>query len=174
MKVPFVDLKAQYESIRDEIEVAIQQVFGWNARMDGLQGAILSVKLKRLAHWNEARRKNAHLYNELLSNVDGIFVPREADYAKHVYHIYAMRVQNRDALITTLAEKGISCGIYYPVPIHLQDAYRFLGRRKGNLPVAEKCCEQVVSLPMFPELTNEKIGFIVGEIKGFSNKQNNV
>jgi len=172
MKVPFVDLKTQYESIRDEIEVAIQQVLGWNARMDGLQGAILSVKLKRLAHWNEARRKNAQLYNELLSNVDGVFIPREADYAKHIYHIYAIRVQNRDALINALAEKGISCGIHYPVPVHLQEAYHFLELGKGSFPIAEKCAEELVSLPMYPELTKEQIEYVTRQIKNIFSPNN--
>jgi dTDP-4-amino-4,6-dideoxygalactose transaminase len=140
-------------------------LIGWNARMDGVQGAILSVKLKYLNQWNESRRKNASRYHELLAGADSVLTPRESEYCKHVYHIYAIRTPNRDALIHALAEKEITCGIHYPVPIHLQEAYHFLGLRKGNLPVAEKCCEEVVSLPMFPELTNEKIDFIVGEIK---------
>lgn len=140
-------------------------MIGWNARMDGIQGAILSVKLKRLESWNEARRKNADLYNELLSNADGIITPVEADYARHVYHIYAIRVQNRDELISKLAEKNISSGIHYPVPIHLQEAYSFLGQGKGSFPIAEKCAEEFVSLPMFPELTREQIECIADNIK---------
>ena len=143
-------------------------IIGWNARMDGIQGAVLSVKLKHLESWNEARRKNAHLYNELLSNVDGVITPVEADYAKHVYHIYAIRVQNRDILIKKLTEKNIACGIHYPVPIHLQKAYNFLGHGKGSFSIAEKCAEEFVSLPMFPELTMEQIEYIVNQIKAFS------
>ena len=143
-------------------------IIGWNARMDGIQGAVLSVKLKHLESWNEARRKNAHLYNELLSNVDGVITPMEADYAKHVYHIYAIRVQNRDILIKKLTEKNIACGIHYPVPIHLQEAYNFLGHGKGSFSIAEKCAEEFVSLPMFPELTMEQIEYIVNQIKAFS------
>jgi dTDP-4-amino-4,6-dideoxygalactose transaminase len=138
--------------------------------MDGLQGAILSVKLKHLVPWNEARRKNAQLYGELLAEVDGVFVPREADYAKHVYHIYAIRLQNRDALISALAEKDITCGIHYPVPVHLQEAYHFLELRAGSYPIAEKCAEELVSLPMFPELTKGQIHHVVHEIKKFLNK----
>ena len=140
-------------------------MIGWNARMDGIQGAILSVKLRHLESWTEARRKNARLYNELLSDVDGIITPHEADYAKHVYHIYAIRVKNRDELIEKLAEKEIFCGIHYPVPLHLQEAYSFLGLSKGSFPVAEKCAAEFVSLPMFPELTEAQIKYTTDEIK---------
>ncbi|MFC1634696.1 DegT/DnrJ/EryC1/StrS family aminotransferase [Planctomycetota bacterium] len=132
-------------------------LIGWNARMDGFQGAVLSVKLKHLPAWNEARRKNAQIYNDLLAKIDGVITPFEADYAKHVYHVYAIRIKNRDALIRALAEKDVSCGIHYPVPIHLQEAYRFLGYEKGNFPIVEKCTEELVSLPMFPELSREQI-----------------
>ena len=138
---------------------------GWNARMDGFQGAVLSVKLKYLAGWNEARRRNAQLYNSLLADVDDIITPIEADYAKHVYHIYAIRTKNRDSLKKVLAEKDIFCGIHYPVPIHLQDAYKFLGYRKGSFPVAEGCAEQLLSLPMFAELSQEQINSVCYEIK---------
>ena len=89
---------------------------GWNARMDGIQGAILSVKLKYLPSWNDGRRKNAALYNTLLNGSNAIITPKEMDYAKHVYHIYAIRTKNRDALIAKLGEKGVNCGIHYPVP----------------------------------------------------------
>ena len=142
-------------------------IIGWNARMDGFQGAILSVKLKYLAVWNEARRKNARLYNDLLAETDGIITPVEAAYAKHIYHIYAVRVQNRGELITALAEKDIHCGIHYPVPIHLQDAYRFLGYKKDSFPVAEKCADELISLPMFPELSKAQIEEVCDEIKSF-------
>jgi dTDP-4-amino-4,6-dideoxygalactose transaminase len=140
-------------------------IVGWNARMDGIQGAILSVKLKYLNIWNEARRKNARFYNELLADFDGIITPFEAPYAKHIYHIYAVCVRNRDALISALAEKNIHCGIHYPVPIHMQDAYRCLGYKQGSFPVAEKCAGELISLPMFPELTHKQIERVSDEIK---------
>ena len=101
-------------------------MIGCNGRMDGLQGAVLNVKLKSLQDWNEKRRRNARLYNERLACINGLSTPIEASYCKHVYHIYAIRIKNRDALKNALAEKGIFCGIHYPVPIHLQDAYNFL------------------------------------------------
>ena len=140
-------------------------MIGWNARMDGFQGAVLGVKLKRLPSWNDARRNNAALYTQLLSGVRGVIVPKEMDYARHVYHIYAIRVKKRDAFMNSLAEKGVNCGIHYPVPIHLQDAYSSLGLKKGSFPVAEKCADEFVSLPMFAELTKEQIEYIATVIK---------
>ena len=97
-----------------------------------------------------------------------MIVPKEADYARHIYHIYAIRAQNRDKLMKFLAEKGISSGIHYPIPVHLQEAYQFLGLGKGSFPVAEKCANEFLSLPMFPELTNEQIEYIVEQIKQFT------
>jgi dTDP-4-amino-4,6-dideoxygalactose transaminase len=138
---------------------------GWNARMDGLQGAILSVKLKHLSDWNAQRRRNAHRYTALLGGSHGITVPREAPDCKHVYHIYAIRTQARDALIKALAEKDIFCGIHYPVPIHLQEAYRSLGIRNGGFPIAESCASELVSLPMYPELSEKQIQCVVDEIR---------
>jgi dTDP-4-amino-4,6-dideoxygalactose transaminase len=137
---------------------------GWNARMDGFQGSVLSVKLKHLKVWNEARRKNAQLYDELLTDLNGVIIPREVDYAKHVYHIYAVRVKNRDPVIRSLSEKGIYCGIHYPIPIHLQDAYNLMKLRKGKFPIAERCAEEFISLPMFPELTKEQIEHTVKNV----------
>jgi len=135
-------------------------LIGWNARMDGIQGAVLSVKLKHLDAWTEARRKNAKRYDELLRNVPGVNVPVEAPYAKHVYHIYAIRVADRDRLIAALAEKDIHCGIHYPIPLHLLDAYKALGLGKGSFPVTERVASEFVSLPMFPELTIDQIRFV--------------
>lgn len=143
---------------------------GWNARMDGIQGAILSVKLRHLEEWNRARRKNAKIYNDLLVDLDGVIVPKGADYAKHVYHLYVIRVQNRNGLVKALLEKEFQCGIYYPVPVHLQEAYRFLGMRKDSFPVAEKCADELLSLPMFPGLKKEQIEYVVCEIKHFTTK----
>jgi dTDP-4-amino-4,6-dideoxygalactose transaminase len=91
----------------------------------------------------------------------------EADYARHIYHIYAVRVENRDALMSDLAKKDIGCGIHYPLPIHLQEAYRFLGHEKGSFPVAERCAQELVSLPMFAELTPGQIEQVCREIRSF-------
>ena len=133
------------------------RVIGWNARMDGLQGAVLSVKLRHLDRWNEQRRNNADRYKRLLADLDAVILPTEASYAKHVYHVYAVRAQDRDALIHDLAKEDIHCGIHYPVPLHLQDAYRSLGYEEGTFPVTERCADEFVSLPMFAELSREHI-----------------
>jgi dTDP-4-amino-4,6-dideoxygalactose transaminase len=129
---------------------------GWNARMDGIQGAILDVKLKRLSGWNDARRKNAAVYDDLLADLNGIRIPKESDCVKHVYHVYAIRAQNRDAIMTNLTENEIYCGIHYPLPIHLQKAYSELGYKSFNYPVAEKVASELLSLPMYPELTYDQ------------------
>lgn len=135
-------------------------MIGWNARMDGFQGAVLSVKLKYLNAWNEARRNCAKRYNEMLANIDGIVTPREADYAKHVYHVYPIRVHHRDALMKFLADRDIGCGIHYPIPIHLMESYRFLETSNGRYPITEHCANQLISLPMFPELSETQIDYV--------------
>jgi dTDP-4-amino-4,6-dideoxygalactose transaminase len=143
-------------------------IVGWNARMDGIQGAILSVKLKHLPNWTEMRRKNASDYNRLLRNIPNVVAPVEADYSKHVYHIYAIRAANRDELIAYLAEKDIHCMIHYPVPVHLQDAYRHLRLSPGTFPAAEKCAAEYVSLPMYAELTEEQLDHVAASIKSYA------
>ncbi len=142
-------------------------IIGWNARMEGLQGAVLNVKLRHLNEWNDKRRQNAQLYYELLKDLSEVILPQEADHNKHIYHVYAIRCQNRDALLSALAEKDIFCGIHYPVPIHLQKAYSSLGLGKGSFPVAEKCTAEILSLPMFPELSRAQIERTAFEIRNF-------
>jgi dTDP-4-amino-4,6-dideoxygalactose transaminase len=161
------ELYKQLRMLRDhgQPKKYYHSMIGWNARMDGLQGVVLSVKLKYLPVWNERRRQNANLYSELLCHLNGVIVPRENSFSKHVYHIYAIRVQNRDALISSLAEKCIFCGIHYPVPVHLQKAYQFLNLREGSFPVAENHAKEFVSLPMFAELTEIQIECIARSIK---------
>ncbi|MDL1958258.1 MAG: DegT/DnrJ/EryC1/StrS family aminotransferase [Deltaproteobacteria bacterium] len=164
------ELAKKIKTLRDhgQLEKYQHMMIGWNARMDGLQGAVLSVKLKHLSEWNEARRNNAKVYDKLLANIDGVVTPKEADYAKHVYHIYAIRIQNRNKLITALADKGIQCGIHYPIPIHLQGAYCYLGLEKNSFPIAERYSQELISLPMFPELTKEQTKYVVREIKSLT------
>ena len=140
-------------------------LIGWNARMDGIQAAILSLKLKRLDAANAARRAHAALYHELLADVPEVVRPIEAPGNLHVYHIYALRVRGRDDLLQQLAARGVSCAIHYPVPIHLQEAYRGLGHTPGAFPVAERCAAEYLSLPMFPELKPEQVRQVVAELK---------
>jgi dTDP-4-amino-4,6-dideoxygalactose transaminase len=128
---------------------------GYNYRMDGLQGAILRVKLRRLDTWNDARRENAARYHALLSDAD-IQLPLEMDYARHVYHIYAIRSSRRDLLYQFLSSQGIQVGIHYPIPVHLQQAHCDLGYSSGALPCSERAAAEVLSLPMFAELTLEQ------------------
>jgi len=139
---------------------------GDNCRMEGLQGAVLGVKIKYIEEWTEKRRKNAGFYNELMEKFDAV-LPYEADYGKHVYHIYGIRVKNRDALRDFLGKKGIATGIHYPIPLHLQKAYSFMGIKKGSFPVSEKVADEILSLPMYPELSEEQIGHITDSIKEF-------
>ncbi len=143
---------------------------GWNARMDGFQGAILSVKLKHLEEWNASRRSHAETYRQVLETGNGVQAPVEADYAKHVYHIFAIRTENRDELMQALAEQHIGCGIHYPIPIHLTKAYQFLGLPEGAFPVAEQCCSEVVSLPMFAELTAEQVKAVAAKVNNQTKK----
>ena len=142
-------------------------IIGWNARMDGFQGAVLGVKLKHLSNWNKKRRNNARKYHEQMVELDDIVLPFESDYVKHVYHIYSIRAQNTGKLMNFLREKEIFCAMHYPVPIHLQKSYQFLGLRKGSFPVTEKCAEEQLSLPMYPELAEEQIEYVASEIKRF-------
>lgn len=138
----------------------------YNRRLDTLQAAILRTKLDKLDEWNEARRRNAQLYNELLKD-SNVVTPIKSDFAKHVYHLYVIRVKNRDRLQAYLQSKGISTGIHYPIPIHLQEAYQSLEYKRGDFPVTEKYANEILSLPMFPELTFEQIKYVVQEIKNF-------
>lgn len=131
---------------------------GYNYRMDGLQGAILRVKLRYLDGWTEARRAHAALYDELLPS--GVKTPTVLPYSHHVYHIYAVRSQQRDALQKRLHEQGVQTGIHYPIPVHLQQAYAELKYQPGDFPCAELAANEVLSLPMYPELPQEDLKII--------------
>jgi dTDP-4-amino-4,6-dideoxygalactose transaminase len=132
-------------------------IVGYNFRMEEIQAAVLNVKLRHLNDWNDARRARAARYNALLSSA-GLVLPAEMDYARHVYHVYAVQSQNRDELQKRLTAAGVQTGVHYPIPIHLQPAYATLGYKGGELPVTENLAERALSLPMFPELSDEQIG----------------
>jgi dTDP-4-amino-4,6-dideoxygalactose transaminase len=132
-------------------------MIGWNCRMDGIQAAVLRVKLQHLDTGNSLRRAHALQYNQALNGLDEVVTPFEASYARHVYHVYAIRVQERDEIISLLTERGIQCGVHYPVPVHLQKAYQSLGYRTGDFPTSERTAREFISLPMFPELTGAQI-----------------
>ncbi len=129
---------------------------GYNFRLEGIQGAVLRVKLKHLEKWTENRRTAAAHYNNLLQGVD-LVTPKEMPYARHVYHVYAVRVKNRAELQHYLNEKEIQTGIHYPIPVHLLPAYADLGYVRGNFPHSEQAADEVLSLPMYPELQVSQI-----------------
>ncbi|MFT3868877.1 MAG: DegT/DnrJ/EryC1/StrS family aminotransferase [Nibricoccus sp.] len=140
-------------------------VIGWNGRMDGLQAAVLRVKLKYLDKANDGRRRAAARYNQLLAGVKGLTLPVELPGRHHIYHVYALRLQNRDEVLKAMGERGISCGIHYPVPVHLQEAYAHLGYKKGDFPVSESCGDTFLSLPMYPELTDQQTDAVASALK---------
>jgi dTDP-4-amino-4,6-dideoxygalactose transaminase len=137
---------------------------GFNYRMEGFQGAILRVKLRHLERWTEARLKVVRLYNELLAN-SGLELPAEMPWARHVYHVYTLRTDDRDGLQAALQAEGIQTGIHYPVPAHLQPAYADLGYGRGDFPRSESAAEQVLSLPLYPELSSEAVAEVAGAVK---------
>ncbi len=137
---------------------------GYNYRMEGIQGAILRVKLRYLDDWTDARRTNAQSYNELLSQT-GVHIPTEKTYAKHVYHVYAIRSQERNLLQQKLHAEGIQTGIHYPIPVHLQEAHKDLGYKSGDFPNSEQVALEELSLPMYPELTEDFIEKISTSVK---------
>jgi dTDP-4-amino-4,6-dideoxygalactose transaminase len=140
---------------------------GWNGRMDSIQGAVLCVKLKYLEKWNEARRAHAKKYDRGLAGINNIRLPIEKDHARHIYHLYTIRGPHRDALMTYLGEEGVATGIHYPVPVHMTKAYQYLDLKKGSFPVAESAATELISLPMFPELTDDQISFTCDCINDF-------
>jgi len=140
-------------------------IIGYGERLDSLQAAILDVKLKHLEEWTKARRRNAKIYNKLLENIKSIELPFEKNNCKHVYYLYVIKVNYRERLIRKLEEKEISTGIHYPIPLHLQQSLKFLGYRRGDFPVTEKVADKILSLPMYPELTEEQIRYIVRCVK---------
>lgn len=142
-------------------------VKGLNCRLDEIQAAVLSVKLKYLESWNEQRQKNAQIYRQELSGVQGVTVRPEVDYSSHIYHLFIIEVEQRDQLQAYLKEQGITTLIHYPVPIHLQEAYKELGYKKGDFPVAERLAESILSLPMYAELKEEEIRAVCSAIKSF-------
>jgi len=136
---------------------------GFNARLEGIQGAILRVKLRRLEAWTEARRAHARFYDREFAGM--IETPQEMVGNRHVYHLYAVRVAERDAFQKLLQERGVQTGVHYPVPVHLQPAHRDLGYQRGDFPVSEAAADTVLSLPMFPELTEEQLKTVVATVK---------
>lgn len=139
-----------------EVKKFTSKIEGFNSRLDELQAAILRVKLKYLDEWNNRRRVISKLYRQLLESPN-VQVPCEKEWAKHNYHLFVIRVSNRGPLRRYLDDKGIGTQIHYPIPIHLQDAYKGLGHKEGDYPESERHAKEIVSLPIYPELTKEEI-----------------
>jgi len=139
---------------------------GYNYRMEGIQGAVLRAKLPRLSSWNDARRRIAYRYHELLKDTP-LRLPLEAGYAKSVYHLYTVRHPSRDRLKAHLEANGIGSAIHYPLPLHRQHCFAGLGCREGSFPVAERASRECLSLPMFPDLTEEQADYVATTIRNF-------
>jgi dTDP-4-amino-4,6-dideoxygalactose transaminase len=143
---------------------------GYNGRLDSIQAGWLTVKLRHLAKWNESRRALAHRYHEFFAEAkEGFVIPREAAWTKGVYHLYVVRVEDREALQSHLAEAGVGTGIHYPIPLHQQKAYEHLGYKAGDFPVTERIAGEIVSLPMFPQLSHTQQDDVVNRTKEFLN-----
>jgi dTDP-4-amino-4,6-dideoxygalactose transaminase len=139
---------------------------GWNSRLDEVQAAILRVKLRHLDAWGTARRDKAASYDRLLSRVAGVVTPAVAPWAEHVYHQYTIRVPQRDHVQKVLAAQGIASTVYYPTPMHLQPIYSSLGYKRGDLPESEQAAAEVLSLPIYPELTENQIARVAAALTG--------
>jgi dTDP-4-amino-4,6-dideoxygalactose transaminase len=140
---------------------------GYNGRLHAVQAAVLRIKLRHLEAWTEGRRRAAAAYREALGGIDEIVLPVEADYARHVYHLYVIQARQRDRLQAFLSERGIGTGLHYPLPLHLQEAYAHLGGRPGDFPVTERLAGGLLSLPMFPELTDVQVDRVADAIRMF-------
>ena len=157
----------------------LHEEVGWNCRMDAIQAVVLRVKLKYIDTWNEQRRERAATYERLFAeaglsraptNVDGrssVTLPQTSEHAHHVFHQYVIRAQRRDELRAFLVQRSIATGIYYPIPLHLQPCFAFLGYGEGDLPEAERASREVLALPMFPELTESEQRWVVEAIADF-------
>jgi dTDP-4-amino-4,6-dideoxygalactose transaminase len=144
-------------------------VEGYNGRLDAIQAALLRIKLQHLPEWNEQRRQRASSYAELMAHAGtSAILPSPAPWAKPVYHLYVIRVEDRDGFIARLAAHNIGTGIHYPIPLHLQNAYTHLGYREGDFPICERLAKEIVSLPMFPTLTaaaQERVCDTIAEVQ---------
>ncbi len=145
-------------------------IIGYNSRLDTLQAAILLIKLRKLNLWNKMRQKAAVFYNECFRDEQAVITPYTAAFARHMYHVYSIRVKNRGALFQELKKKGIGVLIHYPIPVHLQQAYKNLGYQKGDFPVSEKIAGEIMSLPMYPHIKEAQIRYVSNTVKNFLRK----
>jgi dTDP-4-amino-4,6-dideoxygalactose transaminase len=149
------------------VKTYFHEEVGYNSRLDALQAAVLSVKIARLQAWSEARRANAAFYDAAFADVPEVVTPYVAPESEHIFNQYTLRVERRDALQTHLKAAGIGNSIYYPLPLHLQPCFAYLGYTEGQCPVAEQASREVLSLPVFPELTAAQRDEVVAAVRGF-------
>jgi dTDP-4-amino-4,6-dideoxygalactose transaminase/acetyltransferase-like isoleucine patch superfamily enzyme len=163
------EVAAKIKMLRDHGQVRkyFHDLEGYNGRLDTIQAGILHAKLPHLAEWNELRRAHAEEYNRLLAGHDGVILPDEPSWSRAVYHLYVVRTSNRDGLIEYLKGKGIGTGIHYPIPLHQQKAYAFLNYNREDLPIATQVATEIVSLPMFPQLTADQQARVAREVRAF-------
>ena len=164
-----VDVAAKVKMLRDhgQVKKYFHDVEGYNGRLDSIQAGILHAKLGHLAEWNTQRRERAALYNSLLEVDQALSVPFEPSWSRAVYHLYVIRTDDREGLMSHLKEAGIGVGIHYPVPLHLQKAYVPLNYSSGDFPIAERVSTEVLSIPMFPHLAEAMQRRVANEILGF-------
>ena len=163
------DLAAKLRQCRNHgMEPAyIHKWVGGNFRLDSLQAAGLLVKLKHLDSWHEGRRKNAAFYNEQFADIEQIVTPVVRDDCEMIYNQYVIRVPNRDECLNFLRENGVGCAIYYPLSLHMQECFLEMGYKQGDFPICEKACEEVLALPIYPELTKEQLEYVASKVKEF-------
>jgi len=163
------DIARKVRMLRDhgQAKKYFHKMEGYNGRLDAVQAGCLRIKLRYLPEWNEKRRRNAYYYNELIGQFDGLVIPYEPQWTRAVYHLYVIRAGKRDQLQQYLQKKGIATGLHYPVPLHLQEAHIHLNQGKGSFPIAESITSELVSLPMFPELTKNQMEHVVTELRNF-------
>ena len=160
------DVAADLRALRNygSVQKYHHPIIGYNRRLDTLQAEILRAKLRKLDDWNIARRSCAHRYNQRLQS-RSVTLPYESEHVESVYHLYVIRVaEGRDALMAALREQGIATGIHYPVPVHLQPAYHYLGYRRGDFPITERYAEQILSLPIYAEFPTRLLEHVVGTL----------
>ena len=164
------DVAEKVRTLRDhgQVKKYVHTLEGYNGRLDSIQAGILSAKLPHLDRWSSQRRERAEAYNQLLENNDAVIRPHEPSWSRAVYHLYVIRTGNRDGLIDFLKSKGIGAAIHYPIPLHLQKVYTYLNYSREELPVASQVAEEIVSLPMFPQLSADNQARVVKEVRAFT------
>ncbi len=163
------NLAKKLRQLRDhgQSEKYKHEFWGHNYRMDGIQGAVLGVKLRYLGRWTARRREIAARYKEHLSGVGDLVMPYEAEDVFHVYHLFVVRTKQRSQLQKYLAEKEIATALHYPIPIHFQEAYKHLGYKKGDFPASESAADECVSLPMYAEMSDDQIDYVITNVRSF-------